>query len=125
MPIGASPYRVEAAPVSSEEYVTGAALTIHDITEAEKAEALRREFTANVSHELKTPLQTISGCAELMKDGLVRKGDEQNFAAQIYSEAQRMIRLVDDIIRLSKLDEGGLEMQKEDIDLLALAQSAA
>ena len=125
VPIGASPYRVEAAPVSSEEYVTGAALTIHDITEAEKAEALRREFTANVSHELKTPLQTISGCAELMKDGLVRKGDEQNFAAQIYSEAQRMIRLVDDIIRLSKLDEGGLEMQKEDIDLLALAQSAA
>ena len=125
VPIGASPYRVEAAPVSAEEYVTGAALTIHDITEAEKAEALRREFTANVSHELKTPLQTISGCAELMKDGLVRKGDEQNFAAQIYSEAQRMIRLVDDIIRLSKLDEGGLEMQKEDIDLLALAQSAA
>ena len=125
VPIGASPYRVEAAPVSAEEYVTGAALTIHDITEAEKAEALRREFTANVSHELKTPLQTISGCAELMKDGLVRKGDEQNFAAQIYSEAQRMIRLVDDIIRLSKLDEGGLEMQKEEIDLLALAQSAA
>lgn len=125
VPIGASPYRVEAAPVSSEEYVTGAALTIHDITEAEKAEALRREFTANVSHELKTPLQTISGCAELMKDGLVRKGDEQNFAAQIYSEAQRMIRLVDDIIRLSKLDEGGLEMQKEEIDLLSLAQSAA
>ena len=125
VPIGASPYRVEAAPVSAEEYVTGAAITIHDITEAEKAEAMRREFTANVSHELKTPLQTISGCAELMKDGLVRTGDEPKFAAQIYSEAQRMIRLVDDIMRLSRLDEGGMEMQKEEIDLYALAQAAA
>ena len=90
------------------------------MTEKAAAEKLRREFTANVSHELKTPLQSISGYAEIIQNGLVKPEDMHRFIGQIYSEAQRLITLVEDIIRLSRLDEGG-EMQREETDLFELA----
>ncbi len=82
----------------------------------------RREFTANVSHELKTPLQTISGSAELLKDGLVRPEDVAQFSGRIYTEAQRLISLVNDIMALSRLDEGGQDLPWEKTDLYALAE---
>ncbi len=86
---------------------------------------LRREFTANVSHELKTPLHTISGSAELLAEGMVRPEDVSVFSGRIYGEAKRMIRLVEDILRLSHLDEGAGDMEWEWVDLYALAEETA
>ena len=83
---------------------------------------MRREFTANVSHELKTPLQSISGYAELLKNGMVKEEDTGRFYNNIYSESQRMIALVEDIIGLSRLDEGAIEDKREEIDLYELAK---
>lgn len=85
---------------------------------------MRQEFTANVSHELKTPLQSIAGYAELLKSGMVREEDVQRFAERIYSESQRMITLVNDILELSHLDEGMGDMVREDVDLYAIAIAA-
>lgn len=90
--------------------------------EKEKNVEMRREFTANVSHELKTPLTSISGYAEIMKNGMVRPEDMQGFSERIYKEASRMIRLIGDIIRLSKLDEGIVETEKEQVELHAIAK---
>lgn len=90
----------------------------------EETEAMRREFTANVSHELKTPLQSISGYAELMKNGMVMEKDMDYFAEKIYTEAQRMIRLVQDIIVLSRLDEGQENTTRSPVNLYSVAQSA-
>lgn len=90
--------------------------------EKEQVEQMRREFSANVSHELKTPLTSISGYAEIMMNGLVRPEDVKGFAERIYKEASRMITLVGDIIKLSKLDEGSVELEKEQVDLYALAR---
>lgn len=115
-------YECSASPVFSEGMVSGAALLIFDVTEREQAEQIRREFTANVSHELKTPLHSISGCAELLQRGMVKPEDQPQFSAQIYTEAQRMIHLVEDIIRLSRLDEGVSSGEKEAVDLRAMAQ---
>lgn len=89
-----------------------------------EAERMRQEFTANVSHELKTPLQSISGYAELLKSGMVKEEDVQQFAERIYSESQRMITLVNDILELSHLDEGMGDMVREDVDLFAVAVAA-
>lgn len=94
---------------------------LKDISEKEKTEQIRKEFTANVSHELKTPLQSISGCAELLSNGMVKEEDVPKFSQQIYSESKRMISLVDDIIGLSRLDEGARDMKREKTDLLAIA----
>lgn len=110
-----------ASPVRQDGRVAGAVLAILDVTEREDREALRREFSANVSHELKTPLTSISGFAELMKSGLVPQETVPEFAGDIYREAQRLITLVEDIIHLSQLDEGAGPMEREDIDLRALA----
>ncbi len=115
-------YQLSASPVFAGETVSGAAILIFDVTEKEKSEQIRREFTANVSHELKTPLHSISGYAELMKNGLVKQQDIVPFAGKIYNEAQRMIRLVEDIIKLSHLDEGAGEMQWENVDLYQTAE---
>lgn len=115
-------YQLSLSPVRSGDTQAGYALLIHNITEKDKAEQMRREFTANVSHELKTPLHSISGCAELIAGGMVKPEDIKGFAEQIYSEAGRMITLVDDIIKLSRLDEGVNNMQKTDVDLYALAK---
>ena len=119
----AGTYQLDASPVFSDGLVTGAALLLFDVTEKESAEQMRREFTANVSHELKTPLHSISGCAELLKSGLVKPEDQVSFSTQIYAEAQRMILLVEDIIRLSRLDEGAEGMSPEPLDLRLLCQS--
>ena len=83
---------------------------------------MRKEFSANVSHELKTPLTSISGYAEIMKNGLVRPEDMQKFSERIYNEASRLIKLVEDIIKLSRLDEGKVELEKEEIDLYDLTR---
>ena len=89
-----------------------------------EAERMRQEFTANVSHEPKTPLQSISGYAELLKGGMVKEEDVQQFAERIYSESQRMITLVNDILELSHLDEGMEDMVREDVNLYKVAVSA-
>ena len=102
----------------------GAVLLAFDITEHETAEQTRREFTANVSHELKTPLQGIIGSAELLENGMVRPEDVPRFVGHIRKESQRLVTLIGDIIRLSQLDEGD-EMPMTSVDLLALSQEAA
>lgn len=112
-----------ANPVSTDGKVTGAALLVLDVTEKERAEQMRREFTANVSHELKTPLQTISGYAELLANGMVADKDKTAFSEKIYAEAQRMIRLIEDIIKLSNLDEGAAELTRETVDLYVTAEN--
>ncbi|MBE5779178.1 MAG: PAS domain S-box protein [Clostridiales bacterium] len=115
-------YQFSASPVHSGGQVSGIVLLMLDITEKQKAEQLRREFSANVSHELKTPLQTISGCAELLSSGMVKQEDVPRFSRQIYSEAKRLISLVEDIIGLSHLDEGAADMQREQVELYSLAE---
>ena len=110
-------------PVLRDGETAGAVLVLLDVTEREQAEQMRREFTANVSHELKTPLTSISGMAEIMKDGLVKQEDIRGFAADIYQESQRLIRLVEDILHLSRLDEGGGGLERQEIDLLDLART--
>ena len=117
-------YLAAASPVKSDGAIFGVVLLLFDVTQKRKAEALRREFTANVSHELKTPLHAISGYAELMKDGLVPPEDTRHFGKKIYSEAQRMIDLVEDTLRLSRLDEGASDMQWAPIDLYETAKAA-
>ena len=112
-------YQAEANPVKTSGGVSGIVLLLLDVTEKRRAETQRREFTANVSHELKTPLHAISGYAELMKSGLVRSEDVTGFAGNIYTEAQRLIRLVEDILKLSRLDEGA-DGKRENLDLYEL-----
>lgn len=108
-------------PVLTDGARTGAVLLVEDVTERENAERIRREFTANVTHELKTPLHVIAGSAELLESGLVREEDKAEFYRRIGSEAGRTSRLVDDIIRLSRLDEGAAGFAAEDVDLYAAA----
>lgn len=114
-------YQLSASPVVSDGKVIGTVLLLFDATEKEKNEQIRREFTANVSHELKTPLHAILGSAELMTNGMVKTADIPAFSGRIYAETQRMIRLVEDIIRLSHLDEGAGDMKREETDLLCIA----
>lgn len=125
--IGGKVYRLIASPVraADTEDVIGATLIILDITEKNERERLRREFTANVSHELKTPLTSISGNAEIIKNGIVKPEDVPHFAENIYKEAGRLISLVNDIIKLSKLDEGGGEITKEPVDLSEIASEVS
>lgn len=119
---GGEKYQLDANPVIADGKVSGTVLLLFDVTEKEKTEQMRREFTANVSHELKTPLQTISGCAELLANNIVKADDIPKFGAQICTEARRMIRLIEDIIKLSHLDEGANDMQCETVDLYSLAE---
>ena len=114
-----------ANPVLADGKPAGAVLVLLDVTEQEQREELRREFTANVSHELKTPLTSISGIAEIMQSGMVKPEDVQGFAGDIYQEAQRLIALVEDIIRLSRLDEGAESLERVPVNLLSLAQDVA
>ena len=117
-------YQFDMTRIDSQGDVVGTVILAFDITDRESGERLRREFTANVSHELKTPLQGIIGSAELIENGLVKPEDMPRFIGHIRSEAQRMVTLIGDIIRLSQLDEG-VEMPKERVDLLAVAGQAA
>ena len=113
--------RVIASPVERDGRVTGAVLVILDVTEKEQREALRREFTANVSHELKTPLTSILGTAEILENNMVQPADIPHFAGNIRRETERLIGLVNDIIKLSRLDEGGPAGNWETVDLHQLA----
>lgn len=114
-------YQIDASPVFTDGTVTGVVLLLFDVTEKLRAEQLRREFTANVTHELKTPLHSISGYAELMSQGIAKPEDTIPFSEKIHTEASRMIRLVEDIIRLSQLDEGAAQMHPEPTDLYSRA----
>ena len=118
---GGRDYQFSIDRITSEGSVVGAVILAFDITEQLNAERSRREFSANVSHELKTPLQSIMGSAELLENGLVKPEDVPRFVGRIRKEAQRLLNLVEDIIHLSQLDEGG-ELPRETVDLLALAQ---
>ena len=115
-------FRLYASPVLSSDTVTAVVIFMLDVTQKNLTEQLRREFTANVSHELKTPLQTISGSAELLAEGLVKQEDTAEFAARIHRESRRLIALIDDIIGLSQLDEETEARKKEEIDLFAVAE---
>ena len=115
-------YHIIATPVFSESQITGAVVVALDTTEKEERDALRREFSANVSHELKTPLTSIAGFAELLKDGMVEPERTAEFGGDIYREAQRMIALVDDIIELSRLEDESEPPVMETVDLFALAE---
>ena len=116
-------YQIDASPVMSGGKVKGTALLFFNVTDKIQAEQMRREFTANVSHELKTPLHIISGTAELLKNGLVEPEDQSAFIERIYTESQRMVVLIDDIIELSRLDEGARDAPREQIDLKSMAES--
>lgn len=115
-------YQLLANPVSVSGKLYGVVILIWDITEQKQAEQIRREFSANVSHELKTPLMSISGYAELIENGMVRSEDISEFAGRIHQEANRLTALVQDIIQLSKLEEGDGEFPKEEVDLYNLTQ---
>ncbi|MGN0399221.1 MAG: ATP-binding protein [Blautia sp.] len=121
--IGDNYCQVTGNPVFSDGAVTGGVLLLVDITEKIQRENLRREFTANVSHELKTPLTSISGFAEIIQDGFVKPEDVKVFAGKIFDEAQRLITLVGDVIKISQLDEGCLPYQKEEIDVYTLSKN--
>ena len=116
-------YQFDISRIESGGAPIGTVLLAFDITEREYAERNRREFTANVSHELKTPLQGIIGSAELIENGMVQPQDVPRFVEHIHSEASRMVTLIGDIIRLSQLDEGDV-MPREDVDVLAAAKEA-
>ncbi len=117
-------YQFDISRITSDGKLLGTVILAFDITEQEFAERNRREFTANVSHELKTPLQGIIGSAELIENGMVKPDDLPRFVGHIHAEAARLVTLIDDIIRLSQLDEGDA-MPTEPVDLLAVSQEAA
>ena len=114
-------YQLDISAISSGGAVIGAVILVFDVTENARAEQSRREFTANVSHELKTPLQSIMGSAELIENGLVAAQDMPRFVGHIRTEAARLVSLIEDIIRLSQLDEGG-ELPFEVCDLAEIAR---
>ena len=117
-------YQFDISRITSDGKFLGTVILAFDITEQEFAERNRRECTSNVSHELKTPLQGIIGSAELIENGMVKPEDLPRFVGHIHAEAARLVTLIDDIIRLSQLDEGDA-MPTEPVDLLAVSQEAA
>lgn len=117
--------QISASSLRSGDAASGTAVVLFDVTQRERAEQQRREFTANVSHELKTPLHAISGYSELLKCGIAKQEDVGAFAEKIYHETQRLISLVEDIIDLSHLDEGGRELRRSEVDLHAEAERVA
>jgi len=121
--LGERQCQIFANPVTEEEIIQGVILLLLDVTEKQEREALRREFTANVSHELKTPLTAISGYAEIMANGVAKPEDVPEFSRNVYGEAQRLIALVNDLMLLSGLDEN-TRMIKETVDLLSLSEEA-
>ncbi len=110
-----------ANPVVRENRLTGAVLVLLDVLEREKRDALRREFTSNVSHELKTPLTSIYGIADMIESGMVKKKDLNGFAARIRDESARMITLIEDIFRLSRLDDESFTEEVVPLDLYEIA----
>lgn len=121
MMLGGETYEILASPVMNKEQINGAVIIIMDVTEREVGERVRREFTSNVSHELKTPLTSIYGVSDMLASGIVRPEDVGQFAVTIKEESSRLISLIDDIMQLSRLDENQVTQQKEDVDLYLLA----
>ncbi|MBQ7862191.1 MAG: two-component sensor histidine kinase [Clostridia bacterium] len=121
--LGEKEYQFDISRIETDGETVGAVILAFDITEQADVERLRREFTANVSHELKTPLQTITGSAELIENGLVKQEDMPRFVGHIREEATRLVTLVEDIIRLSQLDEQ-TELPKENVSLFEVASEA-
>lgn len=122
LPLDNKTYQIIASPVTKHNTVKGALILFVDITEKRMAEKMRQEFSANVSHELKTPLTSISGFAELLQNNMVRPNDIPIFASKIYKEAQRLINLIQDIIKLSQLDEKNSTFMKEPLNLSAICK---
>lgn len=118
---GEQEFQFELSSISSEANIYGIVILGFDVTEQVNAEQSRKEFTANVSHELKTPLQSIIGSAELLENGIVKREDVPRFVGHIHREAERLLSLIDDIIRLSQLDEGN-EMSQEEVSLKLLSE---
>ncbi len=121
MQMGGRTYHVSSSPSEGE---VGIVLLLQDITDAQTAEQNRKQFTANVSHELRTPLTTISGYAELLETGFAKPEDTATLGKKIHQESLRLLSLVEDILRLSKLDEG-ITKQKAPVELFMLAQACA
>ncbi len=119
---GENVYQVFTNPVVVDGKISGALIFVVDITEKAARESMRQEFTSNVSHELKTPLTSISGISEIMMNGIVKPEDVAGFAENIHNEAGRLINLVNDIIKLSQLDENSIPLEKEPVDLLLVAK---
>ena len=119
-----SEIQVIANPVTRENKTEGAVILLVDVTEKVEREQLRREFSANVSHELKTPLTSISGFAEIMQDGFVKDEDVKVFAGRIYKEAQRLLQLVEDVIQISQLDEEKTPYIWEPVDIYQVCKNA-
>lgn len=117
-------YQFDFSRINTDGQTVGAVLLVFDVTEQAQAERTRREFTANVSHELKTPLQSIMGSAELMENGLVKPEDMPRFVGHIRTESSRLMSLIDDIIHLSQLDDGA-QLPMEPVDLLDVVNEAA
>ncbi|WP_302337222.1 ATP-binding protein [uncultured Ruminococcus sp.] len=118
-------YQIIANAVCQPDFaedMVGSVILVLDVTEKEAQEQYRREFTANVSHELKTPLTSISGIAEIIRNGIVKPEDIPHFAGKIYDESQRLIALIGDIIKLSRLDENQVPMERETVDMLEMAR---
>mgnify|MGYP000768637953 FL=1 len=118
-------YQIIANAVCQPDFaedMVGAVILVLDVTEKEAQEQYRREFTANVSHDLKTPLTSISGIAEIIRNGIVKPEDIPHFAGKIYDESQRLITLIGDIIKLSRLDENQVPMERETVDMLEMAR---
>ena len=121
--VGDTAVQLIANPVTRENRMTGAVMVLLDVTEREKRDALRREFTANISHELKTPLTSIYGIADMMESGMVKKKDIGGFALRIRDESARMIALIEDIIRLSRLDDESFTEEVLPLDLYEIAEN--
>lgn len=120
--LGGRFFRIFASPVSGGVH-GGAVAIVLDITERAQREAMRREFSTNISHELKTPLTTIHGAAEMLKSGMVKPDDTESFGTMIYNESDRLITLVQDILRISQIDEGSMSDEDSDVDIFSLSQS--
>ena len=116
-------YQILASPVEDAGRVTGAVIVTLDITEKAHREAMRHDFSSNVSHELRTPLTSIYGISELMMNDMVKPEDMKGFAANIHDESGRLIALINDIIKLTQLDEGVYELERAEVDLYAVAKS--
>ncbi len=119
--MGGETYEILASPVMNKGAINGAVIIIMDVTEREVGERLRREFTSNVSHELKTPLTSIYGVSDMLASGIVQPEDVPHFLGTIKDESARLITLIDDIMQLSRLDENQVPQQKEDVDLYLMA----
>jgi len=118
-------YQLRATPVFQDEEISGGILMLYDVTEKRRADNLRREFTANVSHELKTPLTSILGYAEILSNRMAEGADAIEFAGRIQGEAKDLLSMIEDIIRLSELDEGNIRIPMERVNLLKEAERVA